>query len=90
MKPSLRAAVTHKAAAASLQAIFPGQLSPAIAALGDDSATAGTRVGLIASQTLGLPLGRYVLRLPPGVAMDLAQVLRWLGPAFQRHLTGTR
>jgi AcrR family transcriptional regulator len=90
LKALLRAAVTNTAAAARMRAIFAAQLSPTIAALCGDSATAETRAGLIASQALGLALCRYVLRLPPVVAMDRAEVIRWLGPTFQRYLTGTR
>jgi AcrR family transcriptional regulator len=88
LKALLRAAVTNEAAAARMQAIFAEQLGPAIAALSGDPATAGTRAGLIASQALGLALCRYVLRLPPLVAMERAEVIEWLGPTFQRYLTG--
>jgi len=37
---------------------------------------------------LGMALCRYVLRLPPVVALDRAAVIRWLGPTIQRYLTG--
>jgi Tetracyclin repressor-like, C-terminal domain len=71
-----------------MQAIFAEQLGPAIARLCEGSATASTRAGLIASQALGLALCRYVLRLPPVAAMERAEVIGWLGPTFQRYLTG--
>ena len=90
LKALLRAAVTNEAVAARMRAIFAGQLGPAIAAFCGDAATAGTRAGLIASQALGLALCRYVLRLPPVVAMERAEVIGWLGPTFQRYLTGNR
>jgi hypothetical protein len=49
---------------------------------------AGTRAGLIATQILGFALGRYVLKLPPIVAMDRDDVIAWLGPTLQRYLDG--
>src|SRR5437867_4452293 len=55
-----------------------------------DRATAATRVGLVATQMLGMALCRYVLRLPPVVALDRAAVIRWLAPTIQRYLTGSR
>jgi tetracycline repressor-like protein len=61
----------------------------AVAPLGRDRATAATRVGLVATQMLGLALCRYVLRLPPVVALDRAAVIRWLAPTIQRYLTGS-
>jgi AcrR family transcriptional regulator len=87
LKALLRAAVTNETAAARMRAIFAEQLGPVIAKLCGDT-TAGTRAGLIATQALGLALCRYVLRLPPVVAMERAEVLDWLGPTFQRYLTG--
>jgi hypothetical protein len=36
---------------------------------------------------LGLALSRYVLRLPPVVAMDRDTLVAWLGPTLQRYLT---
>jgi len=38
---------------------------------------------------LGMALCRYVLRLPPVVALDRAAVIHWLGPTIQRYLTST-
>src|SRR6266513_2499701 len=84
----LRAAVSHKVAVARLRAIFATQVMPAVAPLGRDRATAATRVGLVATQMLGMALCRYVLRLPPVVALDRAAVIEWVGPTIQRYLTG--
>src|SRR3989449_5446555 len=66
----LRAALSYKVAVARLQAIFATQVMPALAPLCPDRATAATRVGLVATQLLGMVLCRYVLRLPPVVALD--------------------
>ena len=44
------------------------------------------RSGLIATQILGLAWCRFVLRLPPVVAMTRAEIVDWLGPTIQRYL----
>src|SRR6266576_1995028 len=85
----LRAAVSHRVAVARLRAIFATQVMPAVAPLCKDRATAATRVGLVATQMLGMALCRYVLRLPPVVALDRAAVIAWLGPTIQRYLTNS-
>ena len=83
----LRAAVTNPAAAERMREIFAAQLGPAVLAVAPDDAPA--RAGLVATQVLGLALTRYVLRLPPVVAMDRDAVVGWLGPVLQHYLTGT-
>jgi hypothetical protein len=85
----LRTATTDDDAAERMRAIFAGQLAPQIAALTDDPATAATRAGLVATQALGTALCRYVLRLPPVVAMTPPELVTWLAPTFQRYLVGT-
>lgn len=85
----LRAAGTNDVAAKRMRGIFAAQLIPTIVALGLDSATAGTRASLIASQALGLTLTRYILRLPPMVAMPRAEIIGWLGPVFQRYIVAS-
>src|SRR5256885_134871 len=85
----LRAATSNKVAVSRLRDIFATQVMPAVAPLSQDRATAATRVGLVATQMLGMALCRYVLRLPPVVALDRAAVIRWLAPTIQRYLTGT-
>ena len=84
----LRAAVSYGVAVARLRAIFATRVMPAVAPLCEDAATAATRAGLVATQMLGMALCRYVLRLPPVVALDRAAVNRWLAPTIQRYLTG--
>ncbi len=46
------------------------------------------RGGLVATQIMGLAVTRYVLKVPPVVAMDRAQLVRLLGPTMQRYVTG--
>src|SRR5213080_1205298 len=79
----LRAAVSYKVAVARLRAIFATQVMPAVAPLCPDRATAATRVGLVATQMLGMALCRYVLRLPPVVALDRVAAQR-----HSQHLGG--
>jgi hypothetical protein len=56
---------------------------PAIAALGGDSHATRTRAGLIASQFPGLALARYVLRLPPVVALPPDERVDRIAPIIQ-------
>jgi len=87
----LRAATTNQGAVDRMQSIFASQLAPVIAALhppGTEPSEIATRAGLAATQVLGLALCRYVLRLPPVVAMDRSTILTWVGPTVQRYLVG--
>ncbi len=87
MTALLRAGVTNEAAAERMREIFAGQLALAAAALCADPGEVPVRAGLVATQILGFALGRYVLRLPPVVAMPRDEVIRWLAPTIQRYLT---
>ena len=83
----LRAGVSRSAAAERMRELFAQQLLPVAAALCPRADEAPVRAGLVATQTLGLALTRYVLRLPPGAAMDHATIVAWLGPTLQRYLS---
>lgn len=84
----LRAASTNPGAADRMRAIFADQITEAVAALGTDPATAARRAGLVAAQTLGLAFTRYIVRLPPMVAMAPEELVAWIAPSLQRYLTG--
>jgi AcrR family transcriptional regulator len=84
----LRSSTTNAEAAQRMQEIFAGQLLPVIAKV--NATDAPRRAGLIATQVLGLALCRYVLRLPPVVAMSHDEVVAWLGPTIQRYLEAPR
>jgi AcrR family transcriptional regulator len=84
----IRSAVTNEAAAKKVRAVLSGQVGPAIASISGDPARAALRAGLVSSQILGMALCRYVLRLPPVVAMSRADVVEWLGPTLQRYVMG--
>jgi AcrR family transcriptional regulator len=86
LKALLRAAVSNKAAAARLRGILDKQLVTALIPLFPNRAVAASRAGLVASQMLGLAMTRYLLRLPPVVALDRAAVIEWLGPTIQRYV----
>ena len=81
----LRSATTNPEAVQRMQEIFAGQLLPVIAKINPTEAP--RRAGLIATQTLGMALCRYVLQLPPIVAMSHEEMVDWLGPTVQRYLT---
>lgn len=83
----LRSAASNDYAADKLRETYLGQVLPAIARTGE-SATAPARAGLVASQLLGLALTRYVLKLPPVVALPREKIVREVGATIQRYLTG--
>ena len=49
---------------------------------------ADRRAGLVASQILGLVIGRYVLQLPVLVNRNTADLVAEVGPTVQRYLDG--
>lgn len=83
----LRSAASNEEAATRLRDIFRDQVFPAIARAGPPE-TAAIRAGLVASQLIGLAMARYVLRLPPVVAMPADVIVRWVGDTIQRYATG--
>ena len=84
----LRSSTTNAEAAQRMRNIFRAQLRPVIARFKPTDAPC--RAGLIATQVLGMALCRFVLRLPPVVAMSRDEVVAWLGPTVQRYLEGPR
>jgi AcrR family transcriptional regulator len=82
----LRSAASNTLAAEKLREVFAGQVMPALAPL--IGADAPARAGLVSSQLLGLALCRYVLKLPPVVALPRERIVRELGATLQRYLDG--
>ena len=83
----LRSAATNDAIAAKFQSLFATQMAPVIAKLGDEPrATMQTRAALIATQMLGLAVGRYVLKLPPVVGLKRAEIVKRVGATVQSYL----
>jgi AcrR family transcriptional regulator len=83
-----RSAITNETAAEQLRTVFGAQVAKAVAAVVDDRAEAATRAGLVSTQMLGLALCRYILRLPPVVALDLDTLIATVADTVQRYLTG--
>lgn len=82
----LKSAASNEDAAAKLREVFASQVFPVIASIGSRS-TAATRAGLVASQLLGLAITRYVLKLPPVVALPVDLIVREVGATVQRYAT---
>jgi AcrR family transcriptional regulator len=83
----LRASVTNQAAADRMRQVFMEQLGPAIAKLTGGGPDTAVRAGLVATQSLGLALCRYVLPIGPVAEMPRAAVVAWLTPTIQHYLT---
>lgn len=81
----LRSSATNAEAAQRMQRIFSSQLQPQVALLVPPHESL-RRSGLIATQILGLALCRFVLELPPVVAMSRDEIVDWLAPTIQRYL----
>jgi AcrR family transcriptional regulator len=81
----LRSSATNVEAAQRMGEIFGRQLQPLVARLVPASES-GLRAGLVATQILGMALCRFVLRLPPVVAMSRDEIVDWVGPTIQRYL----
>jgi AcrR family transcriptional regulator len=81
----LRVSVTHEQARLRLIEIFRGQVAPAIAKIcGKERAAVCS--ALLATQTLGLALTRYVLRLPPIVGLADDVIVERIGATLQSYL----
>ncbi len=81
----LRSAASNEEAAALLRAVFGRQVMPALARLVGE-ARAPACAALVSSQLLGLAFCRYVLKLPPLVAMEREALVRHVAPTIQRYL----
>jgi len=83
----LRAAASSDDAAAAIRTIFGGQVVPMLARV-VPPAELPVRGGLVATQIMGLAVARYILKVPPVVALDRPELVRLLGPTMQRYVTG--
>jgi len=84
----LRLAATQETAAERARWIIAHQIEPLIATTEPEPALAARRAALLATQMMGLALTRYVLKLPPIVAMTHDELVAWLSPTVQHYLTG--
>ena len=83
----LRAAASSDDAANAIRTIFGGQVVPMLARV-VPPAELFVRAGLVATQIMGLAVTRYILKVPPVVAMDRAELVKLLGPTMQRYVVG--
>ncbi|KQQ59533.1 hypothetical protein ASF69_10260 [Rhizobium sp. Leaf311] len=81
----LRAAISHTGAREELSQIFEKQLCAAIDRSGVDQPSA--RAALVASQMLGLALGRYILELKPLATMSPDTITSLFAPTIQHYLS---
>jgi AcrR family transcriptional regulator len=84
----LRSAASNDFAAQKVREVFAAQVGKTIVAIGPRD-TAGRRAGLVASQLLGLALCRYILKLPPVVALSRDDIVRDVGATLQRYVAST-
>jgi AcrR family transcriptional regulator len=82
----LRAAMTHETVGAQLRGFLELQvLGPVTAALGSDQPE--LRGALVASELIGLGVGRHVLKLEPLASLEREAVVDLVGPRVQQLLT---
>lgn len=84
----LRAAASNEGAAETIREILTLQILPLVQRI-SPGPLAPVRAGLVATQMLGLALGRYILKLPPVASLSRAKVVRHVGPTVQRYVCGT-
>ncbi len=84
--PLLRAASSSQTAADALLDVFARQVAPALAAVAIDRPA--ERAALIGAQLLGIAVARYIIGIPPLVAMDDKTLAAWLKPVLTHYLTG--
>jgi AcrR family transcriptional regulator len=84
----LRSATSNDFAAQRVREVFAAQVGQAVSAVGR-RATASRRAGLVASQLLGLALCRYILEIPPVVAMSREDIIAQVGATLQRYAMDT-
>jgi len=83
----LRAAASNDDAAATVRGIFGGQMVPMLARV-VPLPELPMRAGLVATQIMGFAITRYVLKVPPVVAMNREQIVQLLAPTMQRYVAG--
>lgn len=82
----LRSTASNEEAAERARAIFRDQIVTMVAHLRGETESPAV-AALIASQMIGLAYARYILKLPPLLAMPRQTIVRRLGATIQRYLT---
>ncbi len=81
----LRCAAANEHAAERARTIFATQILSGIAKIKHQQ-NPRQCAGLIASQFIGLALCRYIIQLPPIVAMTHEEIIRYIGPTIQSYM----
>ena len=86
----LRSALTSEHAAATLREFITEAILRPLASAADGGVAERTpfRASLVATQMLGLALGRYLLRFEPVAAATADDLAAAVGPTIDRYLTG--
>lgn len=84
----LRSASTHPVAAEQMRSIFESQVQRVFQEVVGERPDTARRIGMISTQVMGIALCRYILRLPPVVAMDGHTLAATMAPVLQHYLTG--
>jgi AcrR family transcriptional regulator len=86
----LRSALTSEQAAATLRDFMAEAIFGPLASVADGTKPDRTsfRATLVATQMLGLAVGRYVLRFGPVAEASPDELAAAIGPAIDRYLTG--
>jgi AcrR family transcriptional regulator len=82
----LRSSASNEEAAERLRLVFRDQLVGMVTRLRGEEAGSRDIAALIATQTIGLAYTRYILKLPPLVAMPRETIIRVIGATIQRYL----
>lgn len=83
----LRSSASNEEAAERLRGVFRDQIVAMVGRLRGNAKDAREVAALIATQTVGLAYTRYVLKLPPLVAMPHETIIKVIGATIQRYLT---
>ncbi len=84
----LRSAVTNDRAAEQIRTVFGRQVVSLVREATGGAPDSELRAGLLSTQLLGVALSRYLLRLPPLVALDRETLIEVLAPILGHILTG--
>jgi AcrR family transcriptional regulator len=82
----LRASTTNPEAAARARALFETQVLQLVRQVTGDASEAPRRAGLLTAHVLGVALCRYVLELPPVVALEAGALIEAVAPVLQHYL----
>jgi AcrR family transcriptional regulator len=90
LQAMLRSALTSEQAAATLRDFMADAILRPLASVaeGTDPDRTSFRASLIATQMLGLAVGRYVLRFGPVAEASPDELAAAIGPVVDRYLTG--